>query len=384
MEGPRAAKSNELFQVIQLINNVFRVSENFPSTMDKEFPLLLCEDNIDNIRIVVDKDIPVSAVTYYKSDILLGGSIVKAASVGAVCTYPEYRGRNLASDILDDVEEKLKKENIDIMLISGTRNLYLKRGCCIVGGFYRVNLQMCNNLNNTIQVINFNDNYLKNMADIYSREEVRYHRSLYEFENLLKGSTTSWDGSSYRIFLINKYGNTLGYVVLKICNEDKTNGYVIEYAGEREVIYESLYHIISMCSLDNLTLNFSKNDKITTYIQNGHIGLFKQNQLGSIKIINFESFMNRLKPYFTQYLSYKTMESIIFKEESRGFIFNIDDEEFCIEDLNLLTQLVFGDVEESSINDYLLECLKDKPSTKRFIETVFPLPFPWAGNMNFI
>jgi len=57
MEGPRAAKSNELFQVIQLINNVFRVSENFPSTMDKEFPLLLCEDNIDNIRIVVDKDI---------------------------------------------------------------------------------------------------------------------------------------------------------------------------------------------------------------------------------------------------------------------------------------------------------------------------------------
>lgn len=383
MEEPRAAKANELQQVIDLINCIFRESSGFAPTMGEEFPLLLCENNLNNIRIISDNSKPVSIVNYYMNDMFIQGSTIKTASIGAVCTASEYRGKNLASIILDDVEARLKQENVDVMLVSGARNLYLRRGCCIVGGFSNAVLVQDRDASSGVEIIDFNSDYLKALATLYSREPVRYYRTLYEFKYFLKGATTPSRDFTYRVYMIKRYKEIVGYVVLRIIHGDDDYGSVVEYAGDREAVYESLFKIIEVCSLKSLTLYLSNYDPLKSYLKSNNVEVNDQNQLGSIKIINSESLMNKLKPYFMQYLPYGSADYMSFQENEKGYIFNIDGEELCISDLDTFTQLIFGS-KNGQVPGNLNEALACKPMIRHLFDSVFPIPFPQAGSINYI
>ena len=65
MEGPRATKPEEVQPVIDLVNLVFRTGNHWKPTMGIEFPLLLCEENRDNMRIITENGQPVSDINYY-------------------------------------------------------------------------------------------------------------------------------------------------------------------------------------------------------------------------------------------------------------------------------------------------------------------------------
>lgn len=141
MQGPRASKKAEYESVLTLINQVFRINNNFAPTMSTEYPLLLCYENMDNMRIILEDDQPVSTVSYCTTNMIIEGATLKAASVGSVCTHPGYRGRNYATQLMDDVEARMKDNGVEVMLVSGDRDLYLRRGCVTVGGFYKAQLE---------------------------------------------------------------------------------------------------------------------------------------------------------------------------------------------------------------------------------------------------
>jgi len=56
-------------------------------------PLLLCEANLNNMRIIVENGHPVSNANYYSASIAVEGTTIRVASFGAVCTHPDYRVR---------------------------------------------------------------------------------------------------------------------------------------------------------------------------------------------------------------------------------------------------------------------------------------------------
>lgn len=383
MEGPRAARVDELESVIGLINRVFRTSRGHAPSMGEEFPLLLCHDNIDNMRIFSDEGNPVAAVNYYPSNILIESCFVKAASIGAVCTDDKYRGKNLASGLMDDAEARMKTENVDVMLVSGTRSLYLRRGCSIVGGFVNARLTAKESYSSDVEVIDFDQSYIEDMMRLYSKEPVKYYRTRYEFEKLLQGGTTPWADLAYRVFVLKKSEEFAAYIVIKMNNE-KSWIEVKECAGNREVIYNGLYKIMSMYSLPFVELYLSYCDHIVPYLKQDNIEIKPQNQLGTVKIINFESLMDNLKPYFSQYVSSEMMSSLDFSEENGKYIISVDNEKIEISEMEIITQIIFGQNATSQIESVLENELKDKPAMRQFLNSVFPVPFPWAGNLNFI
>lgn len=384
MEGPRAARICELQMVIDLINLIFRINNNMAPTMEEEFPLLLCKDNIDNIRVIVDNGKPVSDINYYKTNIHIEGSIIKAASIGAVCTHPDCRGRNLATSILDDVEERLKDDGIDIMLVSGDRGLYLRRGCTIVGGFVRSTL---NNFENNFfkgKLVEYDKKYLPVMARIYSQESTRFHRSLYEFENILRGSTVSWSKYTYKIYLISNNGRMTGYIIVQ-CRDGKTRtGSLIEYAGDRKDICSALMSASKTLDLSEMAVYASKYDPINAMLEEMGAKVENFHQQGTVKIINYTSFMDRLRPYFAQYLPHDIDEALRFSEDRDTYKINVLGEEIAIEGQNALNYIIFGETEEGKIGDELVKAINNKPHVKQFIDSVFPLPFPWTANLNYI
>lgn len=377
MEGPRECKKEEFEKVINLINNVFRVSRGLEPTMKEEFPLLLNEENLRNIRIIVEDGKVVASVSFYKTTILIEGIPITTASVGSVCTSENYRGKGYASMLLDDAEKIMKEELVDIILISGTRSLYLRRGCSRAGWCIKFEIYPEEKIDDSIELVEYKDEYLSEMMRIYNQESTRYYRSFYEFKNLLKGATTPWGNYSYKTYLVKKDELFEGYVVLRIIKDETKRGEVVEFCGDRRIIYKSLNKMGILLSLEYINVICPFNDCMTTIVKEKKIKYENINLLGTIKILNFERLMEKLKPYFAQYIDKEVMKKIIFKEDRGSYIFEIGNELLRVNDMDTLTKLIFGDKGQKNYEINI-------PSTlSSFINSVFPIPFIWTGNLNY-
>ena len=126
--GPKSCSNKKEYDsAIELINNVFRISDGFKPTMHIEFPYLLSEDNKENMIIMKSNDEVISIASYLKREIIIEDSNIEVASIGAVCTGEGYRKEGLSSKILDKVEEKMRDDNVELALVSGIRTLYSRR-----------------------------------------------------------------------------------------------------------------------------------------------------------------------------------------------------------------------------------------------------------------
>jgi len=134
LEGPRGTRRDEVERLIELVNGVFRGDGN--GDMYEQFPVLFGDANLENCRIVLHCGRPVSHVAYLPRRAVIGGPTISVGCVGAVCTHEEYRGRGIASMILDDCERRMREQGVDVAVISGGRGLYQRRGARTVGEHY--------------------------------------------------------------------------------------------------------------------------------------------------------------------------------------------------------------------------------------------------------
>lgn len=373
MQGPRAARKEEFKDVIALINKVFRHSGGHNPTMQQEFPLLLNENNIDNMRIIVEDGKPAADVNFLKEDILIEGSKIKAASIGAVCTDPDYRGRGYASLVLDDVEKKMRRDGVDIVLISGDRTLYTRRKCCKVRNFYEciVNSEK----NNNVEIIEYNKEFLDEMVHLYNRQSTRYYRSYGEFEILLEAATIPWGAFTYKKYVLLKNGEFEGYIVLRIIDGEVKYGQVIEALGEKNLVHSALSKLASELELDHIKVYCDLKDNFARLFNSDNKKIAYME--GTVKIINFVSFTENLGDYFRQYVSKEILDNIEIMESDNKYLFKINNELLEIDDLEILTRLIFEG------NGEKLVSLEDKPLLESFIKNVFPIPFVWPANLNY-
>ncbi|HHW57377.1 MAG TPA: hypothetical protein GXX15_06890 [Clostridia bacterium] len=221
------------------------------------------------------------------------------------------------------------------------------------------------------------DKYLIEMAKMYNKQPTRYYRSLFEFKNLLKGRIIPWGSFTYQTYLVKKGGLLKGYVVLRIVHDNPRKGYIIEYSGDANIIYESLKKIAAANSLEYVRVPCTFNDDMLGVVEEKGKSYEKINLLGTLKVLNFQQLMEKLKPYFLQYVEKDIVENIKFIEEEDNYIIEIKNEILKIDDVVKLTKLVFGD------KGFGMEVHDISPNLKEFISTVFPLPFVWPGNLNF-
>ena len=385
MQGPRASKKAEYESVLTLINQVFRINNNLAPTMSTEYPLLLCYENMDNMRIILEDDQPVSTVSYCTTNMIIEGATLKAASVGSVCTHPGYRGRNYATQLMDDVEARMKDNGVEVMLVSGDRDLYLRRGCVTVGGFYKAQLESKQiGIQDYVSLVDINNTNIDQAIRIYNQEPVRYKRTYDEFISLQQGATTHKGSLYYKSYLLTKRGEAVAYIILKIIiGENRAD--IVEYAGDKSSVINGIYKLMELNELKKCSLIVQHHDSIKTLLEEAGALLEPQEQQGTIKIMNYVSLMNSLKPYMKQYLPSDIVEELDFVVEDEQYIITTKGESLCIDSKDLLGQLIFGQRGQDGIVDSLLQNeLADKPNIKSVLSTVFPIPFPWTANMNYI
>lgn len=360
--------------------------------MQYEFPYLLSEDNMENMMIVKDGDRVVSIASFLKRDILVEGHPIKTASIGAVCTYEEYRGKQLSSKALDSVEEKMKKDGVMLSLVSGTRTLYTRRNYVELNSMTRYEyksdelsdiIESGENIGYKItEYSEDNEEHIQAISRLYNQKSNRFIRDLEEFKTIIKSRPFTWGELDYRTVVIEKDSKIEAYLILQTISQK--NGVVVEVGGNNTAIEYGVAYLTKELNLEKTVYDIPENEVSSRLekcpeenIANG----------GTVKIINYVELMEALRPYFSQY--YIDSEELEFSEMNSGqesseidnsktvYRIKIDDEVLDIEGVGNITNLIFGDPRE------VLESLKDKPEIEKLVSRALPVPIPYTENLNY-
>lgn len=376
MEGPRGTRKEEFDQVLKLVNYVFRESNNQPPDMEKRYPFLFNEDNLENLRIILKDNRPISHIGISEAEIIVYGCRTKIGSIGSVCTYPQYRGRGFATLLLENTIKKLDDDGADVMLVSGEGGLYKRAGCTKAGRVhkFRISGDDLKRFNpQAMEVFPYKEKNLENIVRVYQKERVRFFRPLEDFKKIL--TTGLAMDRKAEILTVHKANEFLGYLAVQIPGEKEGKeriSNVAEYSGIRRAILGAVKPIFDRYDIEELSFNIPFHDAEFIYaLREKGFKSRIENIPGTMKIINFPRLMDRFRPYIEERLGKKTSDLIRFNQEKDRFTIGFGGEEFNT-DVRRLAQIVFGTPGKEEI-------MVESRKIAKILKEIFPLPSIWPG-----
>lgn len=127
MEGPRAARPEELDHVSHFVDAIFRSGTDQHLTAD--YPLVFSQQNLQNVRILFEGDRIVSHAALLPRVLIHENCRFRTGMICAVATDPEFRHRGLASRVVEDCLVRMKTEGCDFgILWTGVPGAYFRTG----------------------------------------------------------------------------------------------------------------------------------------------------------------------------------------------------------------------------------------------------------------
>ena len=378
VEGPRGTMREEFGRVMKLVDSVFR-GDKCPSPSKQElYSILLNRGNLENMRVILVDGEPVSHLGIHEGEMIIYGSRIKVGSIGSVCTHPEYRGRGYATRLLEDAIRKLKADGVDLMLVSGDRNLYRRAGCAPASRMYHFRIgreDLRGFIDQNVELIPYEEEHVRQIITIYEREPVRFHRSLEEFRRMLISGSDRNVGAETSVVL--RGGDLLGYLAVQPPVDARVSN-VIEYAGDRYTIVEAMRYVFDMYGIDGLNLYVPFHDgEMIHLLRRKGISSTPINMPGyTIKIINFSGLMERLHPYIEERLGEKA-DSLEFHQKGDEYRIRLGGEELTVRGSAELVHLVFGTHDEREKE------IIPRTNTLKDLTYVFPLPLAYPG-LNYV
>mgnify|MGYP000874606617 CR=1 FL=1 len=274
MDGPRPPLEQELTEVVELVNTVFSPEDR---TMGLEFPQLFSGGNLDRLRVFVDQTagIPVAHGGYVAQELVVEGWRIPVAALGSVCTLPAYRGKGLASRLVESIMDQARSEGLVMMLISGDSNVYKRLGAVETGDFVRVEAHQ-DQLSYLCEIARaWGDDReivcrqagaedVPSMAATYRREPVRYARSVKDFHELAWWRSDVKRLYAYESIQVACTGReTLAYIVTRVRTLDGggVRLHVPEFAGPRWAVACLVGHACTAFSPNVLTMTVCSSDR---------------------------------------------------------------------------------------------------------------------------
>ena len=156
------------------------------------------EDDITNLDIILEDGQSISHVGMKEREFIIYGCRTMIGCIGGVATKSDYRERGLATRLMKRAIQKIDEDKGDVMLVSGGRDLYRRRGCipAAVTNKFLVTRTDAEKLGSSdIQLIPYAEDSLLDIVNIYQKEPVRFHRHLAEFRALLERRTPKASGN---------------------------------------------------------------------------------------------------------------------------------------------------------------------------------------------
>ena len=355
IEGPRAARQEELPAVVALSNMVFYPDGRID--MGRFFPTLFSTVNARNLRVFVDDGTPVALSGMTVRDLQMDEVVVRAACVGSVCTRDEYRGRGLAARLMDDCIAVASAQGASLLLVSGGRGLYRRMGCIDAGLFAIIRLTHDSRLPTiSCRVREWTEADLPELEALHRQERVRFMRAPGEMLPLLR--TRALHCRPARTWIARAGERTVGYLCVSGPDDRTGPGVIVagEIAGSRLAILSAAHAILDASDAEYLDIEITASDAEMIFLARSFGCASRSTGMqGTLKIIDPPAFFEALKPRLLARLS---------PEDRAAFSAEMMQVKAAVD----LAALVFGSVKRES---------------PRILHPVFPMPLPGYG-LNYI
>ena len=369
-DGPRGARREDFERMFTLVNSVFTRGRR--ADMYELFPVLFADDNLENCRIIIHDARTVSHVAYMVRKVVIGGPTIVLASVGAVCTHEDYRGRRLASTVLDDCEKRMRKQGVDVLMISGGRGLYVRRGARTVGRQRRYTVTAANAAalpDDSLELRPGGVGDLSVLAALYDTNPVRHVRSKTDWERWL--GCERCQTALARPLIARVGGTPVAYVVHRYLDaENRPISEAGEWAGQPEDVAKILAAIPGFCERENVEViaDCVADAGLIRHLDEAGIANETMNFGRTVKVLRPRALFDKLRPHLAPPAC-----DIEVTDGGEGATFKLGADELHLP-AEELARALFGDRE-----GLLPRKLGSAGEIGRVMLESFPLPLPRYG-----
>ena len=380
LEGPRPAKVNELPEIVKLVSWIFGF-EKYGVTVDKVLPHLFCENNVENLRVILCNGRIVSHVGIWEGALYFHGIQLKVGLIGCVCTHPDYRMRGYASMLVEDAFAKLRRDNTDLIMVSGARMLYSRVGCVESGILYDYRIpanraKLLADCLDGVEVEEYMEDRILDLVEIYQKEPIRFRRSYEEFKLLVdRVSACGTKFKDYASILISyRMGKPIAYIALfkgwpGWLSSDLA--VIVEYAGSRMAILRMLYDAMRVLKVNYIRLMAPYGDwDLITLLECYGLKSEASYAPASFAIPDPVKFIDKIKPYIEERIGIETgFKAASYDDHIELYALN---ESVKFKDSRMLIAILFG--RPSFIQNRNDNITVDMESIPRIFRRVFPIP----------
>jgi predicted N-acetyltransferase YhbS len=371
MEKPRATRPGEVGAVIRLANEVFYPQG--PYDMGAAFPTLFSEGNLEGMRIITDGGRPVSHVGFTVQDLSLHGAVVRAASLGAVCTLASHQGKGCAGLLMDDAVSAALRDGACLLLVSGDRGLYRRMGCSGAGRFkvWRIEAGRARGAEAAVDARDWTADDLPGIERLHAAEPVRFVRGPDDLRALLECRFLFCRPA--RTFVLRAGGRMAAYACCQIPDGDGPGTVRIrEMAGSRHAVLSAASAILAMTGAAALEIEAPADDvEWRRLAEADALPAAEEGFDGTVKIIDRERFFGALDRYAAERLSAAEHRDLAVSA-GPTVSFALGGERLEVAGDAELAALVFGSVERAAP-------LVPGRRLGAALRRLFPLPLPCPG-----
>jgi GNAT superfamily N-acetyltransferase len=273
------------------------------------------------VHVICHRDVPVSQIGVYHSQVNVYGSPLRIASIGGVCTHPDYRGQGLATRLLDHCMHKLTSEGARLVLVSGMRGLYTRAGCVIAQDFEYVVLKpgQLRLKTDDLSLRRATESDVSLCARLYQMEAVHFVRRVEEFSAHFYQLE---EFPSAEDWIVEVGGRPVAYMFLStpwehLHAQDAGVREVSEYAGSRVALVDGLAEAMARLGLREMRLLVPWQDVDLRQLLRTQAGAGEHIPLigHTMRIINLPGLMSDLRPYVRARLTESLRRGLRFEQE---------------------------------------------------------------------
>ena len=368
--GIRSVRRDEMGRLCQLLDNVF-----FEGLSDMQ-PHAFNDDNMHNLRVVVENGEVVSHIGTIRRNISIMGCTLRVASLGGVATCEAHRGKGYATALLRDTMHHCRKDDVDYIMVSGYRNMYHRYGCRYVGRdwMFQIARERTNDFDDTTWTITQASKAdVETIGTIYRREPVRWLRPPSDIAFGIDGWVQNRPAKTYLIY---RGDQPVAFGVMQQARErDDGQVHLLDYAGERSAIVGSLGKFIEKQHLNRLSVHVKEFDTVLRgLLEARDLSGEQANLPGTTMIIHFEQLLEKMRPYFVERVGEHAAQGLVFRESGDEYHIYYGGDRVVAESRGAAAQLIFGTLEETE--NAMLDA---GGRAGEILRACLPIPGVWYG-----
>ena len=276
----------------------------------------------------------------------IAGCTIRVVCIGAVATYEEYRGKGLATQLLELACKEAIDDGVDFMLISGGRGMYRRAGAADVGADCRAALtpELAGSLRTgDVSVRDFVDTDLPDCVAAYRKKTTHFIRPADDWEGLLRNRCCAC--KDIDLAVVERGGCFSGYMVLGKPDKDGESA-VVEFAGEESALAAALGPALERYGAARIRLHLQdSNAFLKAAFERAGAAFEPAKSPGTLLVLNFPQLTRRLRPFIQEQVGIACERALSFEEQDGKYSFS-DGQETCFVDGKMAAaEFLFGQSE---------------------------------------